>query len=1261
MKKFTRFITLTMLLTLSVVCSISIRAAVLDLPTGVEEGINYIDDNTVILVLLAPNKGAVEVTGTFNDWDLLEMNKTPDGERFWIRIDNLTPGQEYIYQYLVDGEIRIADPFAEKILDPWNDQYIPENVYPGLIEYTDAEKGLASVFQTAQEEYQWQVTDFQGPLKHHLVIYELLIRDFSKEHSFQAVIDSISYLKKLGINAIELLPVNEFDGNISWGYNPAFYFAVDKFYGSKNKLKELIDVAHQNGLAVILDMVYNHSMNSHPLVSLYWDQENLRPAADNPWYNTSAPHTCIGWGNDFNHESEYTQAFFDRVNKFWIEEFKIDGYRYDFTKGLTQTFTDDNNGCANNYDSRRVNVIKRMADKVWEVKDDAYVILEHWSAQEEEDELVSYGNGMLVWQRVDHQYKEVISGHKLDEEYFNSAQSDSRVIFMESHDENRIMVQNHTYGAESWDGGYSIKDTPTALDRVAQGAAFLYTVPGPKMVWMFGEQGFDYDINYCIEDGTVDEECRTGPKPIVWNEYNQDPNRVELYNTMSKLINLRVENEAFTHGYFTMDGIGAIRQIKIEHASMDVVIMGNFDIYTQTVTDPWFTKSGTWYNFMSGQEYEFNSGNQYVLAPGQWEIFTSVPIDQNVVKAPTNLTTSVSGTTSSTAVLNWVDNADNEITYQIERSASPTSGFALIQSVGANTTSYHDNALADGKYYYRVKAIGSEGAESAYSNVASAQIGEPQGITLHFKNTSNWSDVNIYVFNWDTKSAVSGWNWPGVAMTQEENSSWYSYTIMEEVRPGIVFNNGAGDKTSDLTRTTDGWYDFSTQQWYDECPGDCPTPPVPVASVAPAGGTYTEAVLVTLSASENGVITYTTDGTDPKFGAIYSDPLQFVTNTRLRAIAQNDNGYSNEIDETYTIVHPVPVLSVDPRGGEFVGVIDVHLEATNNGVIYYTLDGSDPKTGTVTTSGDLQFSGDTPLRAIALNANGWSNEIDEYYDKVESTCDTIYFYNSSNWSNVYLYLFNADGSGLAGWNWPGIQMTQIETSNWYYYVNCESVNVGIVFNDGAGQQLDDEYSNRGWFYNGSWYTSCPGNCPGETPVGLTLHLKKPTWWGSATIYFWATTGAFVSTEWPGEQMTDPDGDGWYSYTLPGVECANIIFSDKGVNQTGDLTGICQESWYDNGWVSDPGLKAATSIAQLDASTIAKIYPNPFNDQLTVILSELNTDVDVNVLDLNGQVVYTDYQSAIEGKIMVRPEIANGIYIMRLTTINKNYSFKIIKE
>ena len=263
-----------------------------ELPEGILPGINYHQSNNsaVTLALEAPGKEYVFVVGDFTNWEVQEaykMKKTADGETFWLDIEGLTPQQQYVFQYWIDGEIKIADSYAEQIADPWNDKFIEESVFPNLPDYRKEEYGLASVLQTGQVAYEWSENEstWEKPDLDHLVIYELLVRDFLDSHSYIDLIDTIQYLKSLGIGAIELMPVNEFEGNESWGYNPSFYFAPDKYYGTKDALKQFIDVAHQNGMAVIMDIVLNHAFGSNSMVRMYWDNEKGQPATDNPWFN----------------------------------------------------------------------------------------------------------------------------------------------------------------------------------------------------------------------------------------------------------------------------------------------------------------------------------------------------------------------------------------------------------------------------------------------------------------------------------------------------------------------------------------------------------------------------------------------------------------------------------------------------------------------------------------------------------------------------------------------------------------------------------------------------------------------------------------------------------------------------------------------------------------------------------------------------------------------------------------------------------------
>jgi 1,4-alpha-glucan branching enzyme len=162
------------------------------LPAGAVEGINYLPGNTsATLVLYAPNKTSVNVIGDFNNWATTcsgQMNKTPDGNYYWTTITGLTPGTEYAYQYLVDNTIKIADPYTQKVLDQDNDPFITSTTYPALKPYpTGLTTGLVSVLQTAEPSYPWVVTNFAKPDKRNLITYELLIRDFTAQHSYQSL------------------------------------------------------------------------------------------------------------------------------------------------------------------------------------------------------------------------------------------------------------------------------------------------------------------------------------------------------------------------------------------------------------------------------------------------------------------------------------------------------------------------------------------------------------------------------------------------------------------------------------------------------------------------------------------------------------------------------------------------------------------------------------------------------------------------------------------------------------------------------------------------------------------------------------------------------------------------------------------------------------------------------------------------------------------------------------------------------------------
>jgi hypothetical protein len=541
-------------------------------------------------------------------------------------VNNLIPRKEYIFQYLVDGTLRIADPYADKISDP-NDQYISQATYPGLLPYpTGKTTEIASYLQTAQVPYSWSSTTFTPPVPTNLVIYELLIRDFIAKHDYPTLIDTLDYFKRLGINAIELMPVMEFEGNDSWGYNPDFEFSPDKYYGTKNGLKQFVEAAHAKGLAVILDIVLNHQFEQSPLVRLYWDGANSRPAADNPWFNPIPKHP-YNVGYDFNHESPDTKSYCERVIRYWIQEYHVDGYRFDMSKGFTQTNSYPNNMTLwGAYDASRIAILKNYANVVHSANPNAYVILEHFADNSEETELSS--NNMLLWGNLNYNYNEATEGWNTGSlsdfswiSYKQRGWADPHLVgYMESHDEERLMYNNIHSGNNS-NAQYKVRDTTQSLKRNGMAAAFFYTIPGPKMLWEFGELGYDYSINYpCMTS-----DCRLSDKPPRWDYYNQWQ-RKYLCNTCASLIDLKIKNDAFRSTNYSVSLTGPLKHINIISPAMNVVVVGNFDVYQGTIT-PGFSQTGPWYDFFSGDTVNVaNLTDQVSLLPGEYHIYTTVKL-----------------------------------------------------------------------------------------------------------------------------------------------------------------------------------------------------------------------------------------------------------------------------------------------------------------------------------------------------------------------------------------------------------------------------------------------------------------------------------------------------------------------------------------------------------------------------------------------------------------------------------------------------------
>ena len=590
-------------------------------PSSAEYGINYDSPTQITLKLHAPFKNYVYVIGDFNDWQPHPdyfMTRDTSGTDWWITIDSLTAGQKYAFQYWVDGEIKIADPYSELILDPWNDGFIDANTYPNPHPYPDGKTtGIATLIEMDRQAYNWVYTNFSPPAKEDLIIYELLVRDFVADHNYQTLIDTLNYLQRLGINAIELMPVNEFEGNESWGYNPSFHMALDKYYGTPEKFKAFVDECHARGIAVFIDVVLNHAFGQSPLVQLYFDPNAGtygKPTSQNPWLNVDPKHD-FNVGFDFNHESEATRIFSERIIEYWVSEYHVDGYRMDLSKGFTQKNTLGNVGAWGAYDQDRVDILSNLKAKMEAARPGSYMILEHFADNSEEQALSNLG--FMLWGNHNHDYSEAAMGY-IPGSNFSGAFASQRgwtdkhlVAYQESHDEERIVYKLKNFGNAL--GGYDTKDLSTALMRKELTSLFLYMIPGPKMLWQFGELGYDIGIN---------DPCRVCNKPILWN-YQSVPGRARLYDISAEIINLRVQNPTFNSDNYSYSLSGTTKRINLDHGDFNATIIGNFGVSSASIV-PQFQGTGWWYEHFSGDSLNVSDLSASIsLQPGEYRLYTT--------------------------------------------------------------------------------------------------------------------------------------------------------------------------------------------------------------------------------------------------------------------------------------------------------------------------------------------------------------------------------------------------------------------------------------------------------------------------------------------------------------------------------------------------------------------------------------------------------------------------------------------------------------
>ena len=585
-------------------------------PAGAKHGINYNADGSVTFVFYEKDKKGNHydwcyLIGEFNGWERKSeyaMKRDEAAGCWWITCTGFESGKEYMFQYMTgndDVRLRLSDPYSE-ITYSGDDQWISSSTYPGLRSYPSETSGYVSAFEIGRSSYTW--ADFEVEDEDDLIIYELLLRDFTvngdKEGNLKLAMEKLDYLETLGVNAIELMPIQEFDGNDSWGYNPNHYFAMDKAYGTREMYKDFINECHKRGIAVIVDVVYNHLTGNNAFDKMY--------SLDiNPFFNKEAPHPYSVF-EDINHENEVISDYIKRSLGYLLTEYNVDGFRFDLTKGFTNNKSTESS--ASNYDPDRVAILKGYNDHIRSIDPDAVVILEHFCDDKEEKELAQAG--MKVWRNINHAYGQAAQGTRSESGFgglwtgSNGMEFGAYVGFMESHDEERNAYRQKAYGADGVKG-----DLAVMMQRLELNAAFFFTVPGPKMIWQFGELGYDISI---------EEGGRTGRKAPHW-EYMNVPERKALYDTYCGLINFRRDNPEFfdeTASFSWKVGTNDWdngRFITCTAGSKSFVVVGNFTTETKTITAE-MPSEGTWTNHFDSKDKYTGKNISVELPAGEFKL-----------------------------------------------------------------------------------------------------------------------------------------------------------------------------------------------------------------------------------------------------------------------------------------------------------------------------------------------------------------------------------------------------------------------------------------------------------------------------------------------------------------------------------------------------------------------------------------------------------------------------------------------------------------
>lgn len=659
--------------------------------------IPYADTNGtgVTFRVWAPNASSVTVRGEFNGWGQTTMVNEGGGSGLWsVDVPNAQAGQQY--KYFLNNNAYKRDPRARRVV---------------------SSAGNSIIYKT--DAFDWGDHFFNTPALKDTVIYQMHVGTFeggNPPRTFDQAITRLDHLQNLGVNAVKVMPINEFAGGRSWGYNPADLFAIENEYGGADAFKRFVKAAHERGIAVLVDIVHNHYGPTDLDMWRFdgWSQNNLGGIY---FYNDNRAHTW--WGStrpDFG-RPQVRQFIRDQVFHF-LEEFRVDGFRWDSVWNMITTDLGHNPDGESLLREINQEMAQTHPTKLRIAEDSAFNYSMNFQSQWDVDYRWAL-HGQVTQGSDSNRNMNTVAN------MLNGWPGMHRVVFSEAHDYVGTL-NGRTRLPTEIDGGNP--ESIWARKRALLAAGIVMTTPGVPMLF----QGQEMHETQAFADST----------PLRWSRLTSHAGIVQAYTDLvHSRRNLRDGMQGLKGSGINVHHIDnankIISYIRWDQGGQadDVVVVVNFsaNMWTGNNYQIPFPSAGTWYSHFNSDSQAYQAdfggiGPSQVQASGSpavapvnmgmysIQIFSKTPPSNFEPRTPSVTTSSVTDITSSGAMSGGEvsDEADSAVTERgIVWSTHPSPTIddnKVVSGSGIGSYSSALGGLTPGQtYYVRAYATNSEG------------------------------------------------------------------------------------------------------------------------------------------------------------------------------------------------------------------------------------------------------------------------------------------------------------------------------------------------------------------------------------------------------------------------------------------------------------------------------------------------------------------------------------------------------------------------